>query len=70
MTQDEFVAKYRHEIDGWILDAAMEGRRGAELSIWLKTMRSKIESKLRAMYVSMQPDTAPSNGVVTKGVKR
>lgn len=50
MSQQEFIEKFRHEIDGWVLDAAMSGRSGENLSLWLKVIRSKIEAKLGAMY--------------------
>ncbi len=64
MTRSEFIAEYRHEIDGWLLDAAMEGRRGAELSIWLRQMRARIEQKLGVMYDRMQ-DKPATNGKAT-----
>lgn len=59
MTTEEFVGKYRHEIDGWILDAAMGGRHGAELSIFLRAMRAKIETKLGQIHMDL---TAEKNG--------
>lgn len=56
MTTEEFVEAFRHEIDGWILDAAMEGRTGAELSVWLRNMRKKVEIKLTLMHQAAVED--------------
>lgn len=50
MTKEEFASQWQHEIDGWVLDAAMEARRGGELSIFLRSMRLKIRQKLFAIH--------------------
>lgn len=61
MTQKEFTERFRHEVEGWLLDAAMSGRSGAELSIWLRHMRARIETKLGQMWQDMQ-SKAPGSG--------
>lgn len=50
MTRSEFIVKFRYEIEGWVLDGAMEARRGAELSIWLRQIRERIGEKLGEMF--------------------
>lgn len=63
MTREEFIGQYRHEIDGWLLDAAMVNRTGSDLSIWLRMMRGKIETKLASMYDALiPPKPLPVNG--------
>jgi hypothetical protein len=59
-TREQFIQEFRHEIEGWLLDAAMSGKHGAELSVWLRQMRQKIETKLGVMYDASQPQ--PANG--------
>ncbi len=56
MTRQEFVSAWRHEVEGWLLDAAMTNRTGAELSVFLRAMRQKIEAKLAAVYDALVPD--------------
>lgn len=63
-TREQFVQDYRHEIEGWLLDAALTKRNGAELSLWLRAMRAKIEAKLAAVYADLQP--VPNRNGVTK----
>lgn len=58
MTKSEFVSEWRHELDGWILDAAMSSRSGSDLSIWLRSMRAKIEVKLGNIYDSLTEPAA------------
>jgi hypothetical protein len=50
ISRDEFVLHFQHEIDGWVLDAAIEHRKGGELSLFLKVMRNRIVHKLGVMY--------------------
>ncbi len=61
-TREQFVQEYRHEIEGWMLDAAMTKRSGAELSIFLRSIRARIEAKLAAMHADLQP-SPQRNGV-------
>lgn len=57
MTRQEFIAKFRHEIDGWVLDACLERRpSGLELSKFLREMRAKIEVKLGDMFDAVIAD--------------
>ncbi len=70
MTKEQFVAKWRHEIDGWILDAAIEARRGADLSMFLRGMRAKVEAKLVAMYCDFQTTAPPANGQPGSDIRR
>ena len=67
MTRIEFVNEYRHELDGWILDAAMESRKGAELSIFLRQMRAKIEAKLATMHDALTNERPAVQPVQTNG---
>ncbi len=63
MTREQFIATFRHEIDGWVLDAAMSGHRGSDLSMFLRMMRGKIETKLASMYDALiPPKPVPVNG--------
>jgi hypothetical protein len=66
MTKEEFADEWQHEIDGWLLDAAMEGRRGAELSVWLRNMRGKIRAKLFAIHDELTDKPALT---IAKGTK-
>jgi hypothetical protein len=59
--REQFVEDWRHEIDGWILDAAMQNRSGAELSMFLRVMRTKIGVKLGSMYDDLSKPKGPTN---------
>jgi hypothetical protein len=50
MTQEEFLAKYRYEFAGRILDAAIEGRRGMEFAHFCKTVFLHVDQQLRQMW--------------------
>lgn len=66
MTQEEFADEWQHEIDGWLLDAAMAGRTGAELSVWLRNMRGKIRAKLFLIHAELTPKPTLT---IAKGTK-
>lgn len=65
MTRDEFIRDHRAELDGWVLDAAMSGRQGVELSLHLRILRAKIETKLGAMYDALAVKEPIKNGTPT-----
>ncbi len=69
MTRDEFLIRFRHELEGWLLDAAMTQRSGSDLSMFLRMMRQKIESKLGVMFDAMTTDQA-MNGARVKEVRK
>ena len=53
MDAKEFTLKWRHEVEGWVLDAATTQRSGTALSLFLRQIRAKIENKLGAMYADI-----------------
>ena len=55
-SKEAFADQWQHEIDGWILDAAMGERTGAILSLFLKNMRKKIRQKLFAIHEELTGD--------------
>lgn len=69
MTRKDFIAEFRSEIDGWILDAAMEHRAGAQLSMHLRQLRARIEAKLGEMYDALQKPV-PTNGTPPQPVRK
>lgn len=50
MTTHEFVEKWRHEIGGIVLDAVTTQARGAELSLFCRTILRKIDNILVRMH--------------------
>lgn len=55
LSREEFVAKYRHELSGMILDAYTANLHGAELSVHLRGLLRKVDAKLGEMYAAMVP---------------
>jgi len=78
LTRKEFTDAHRHEIDGWLLDAILGNHKGAELSMFLKAQRAKIEKRLGEMYDQLcpppvlppNPMKAAANGAGPTGVKK
>ncbi len=60
MTLEQFIEKHRHEVMGLIADAALAGRSGADLALWLRNTMKKVDSRLAAIYQELQP--LPMNG--------
>ncbi len=55
MTRDDFVQRWKHECLGRVLDAAMSGRAGGELSLWLRRITKVIDDDLGRMWDAAQP---------------
>lgn len=80
MTRTDFIAAFRHKIDGWILEGCMENRRGDMLSLWLRQMRANIEVELGLMWDALQKEkdvgkdghqtTKPGPGTANNGQDR
>ncbi len=62
MTKREFIEAHRDRLAGLLLDAATEGRKGAEAMVWLRLAIKKIDHELGVAYdalVSDQPSALP-----------
>ncbi len=75
MSKAEFIAAHYHELFGVIADAAVEGRRGAELSLWLRQQQVKLQDRLGRAYDSLIPPAPPpakpaANGQPTQSATR
>lgn len=57
MTRDEFIAEYRHELSGMILDAATSGKSGAELAVQIRHLMRKVDAQLGEMYDRLTTQT-------------
>jgi hypothetical protein len=55
MTKDAFVDAHRHEIGGWLLDAATSGRTGGQLAASVRLYMKKIDLRLSSMYDQLVP---------------
>lgn len=58
MTRQEFVEKWRHELAGMCLDAALAGRHEASLGLWARAMMQKLDKMLAQMYDEVSPEKA------------
>ncbi len=58
LTRQQFIEAHFHELSGIILDAALAGRSGAELSIWLRNTQKKLSEKLGKVFDDLQPKAA------------
>lgn len=67
--KDAFIEKYQHMIDGWILDACISQRTGADLSLWLKRHRANVTLQLGLIYDELKPESLPTK-TQANGVKR
>jgi hypothetical protein len=63
MTREEFLGRYRHELAGIVLDAAMANRHGAELAVFCRSMMQRIDAKLGEMYVELTRPQPSPNGM-------
>jgi DNA-binding LytR/AlgR family response regulator len=50
VTRQEFIDKHKHEIAGFVMDAAVVQRSGAPLAQWLRKQMQAIDMKLALMY--------------------
>ena len=50
MTRDEFIESNVHEFEGYLLDVALGGRAGGELSLTLKAYRAKLRVRLGLIF--------------------
>lgn len=55
-SKEAFVAHWKHEFAGMVLDAALNTRRGAELSFSLANLMDKIEARLGQIYGQLASD--------------
>ncbi len=67
MTREEFVARYRHELAGIVLDGTIARRSGGELSLWLATAMQAIDARLGQMYDQLQPPPPAPKPPVSNG---
>lgn len=70
MTRQEFIEKFRHQWDGIVLDACITHRTGAELSMWLRQMRGRIELGLGEMHDALVTPPEPKPNGQHKPVAR
>lgn len=50
MTRDDFVEENVREFEGYLLDVALGGRTGGELSLTLKAYRAKVRARLGVIF--------------------
>ncbi len=55
MTKDEFIEYHRHELGGWLLDAATAQRTGSELALSIRFAMKRIDARLSLMFDQLQP---------------
>lgn len=60
MTQAEFVQRWKHQLLGIALDAAISRRTGAELALFLEhTVHAKVNAILAKMYEELTAKPEP-----------
>jgi hypothetical protein len=59
VTRPEFIEKYRYKIMGWVLDAALSGRKGADLALSLRAISEEISRDLGLMHEDAQTQQQP-----------
>lgn len=77
MTKEQFAAAHKHLLMGLMLDCFLNGhRKGAEASMYVTTIQSRVMEELNRMYDSLQPKPAATpvkpevqNGKPTAGVQ-
>lgn len=56
MSKEEFIETHRHEIGGWLLDAATAMRTGGDLALSIRTAMKRIDARLAVMYDQLTKD--------------
>lgn len=56
MTKEEFIEDHRHELGGWILDAATAMRTGGELAVSIRQAMRRIDARLSMMFDQLTKD--------------
>jgi hypothetical protein len=60
MTREAFIELHRHELAGYVADAALFQRQGGELALWLRTKMRQIDQRLGEMFDQLRAaDPAP-----------
>lgn len=63
MTRKDFIDKYKHQLAGFVVDAATAGRSGAELALFLRGVMQRIDANLGVIYDDLCPPAPlPVNG--------
>ena len=62
-----FIETHRHILAGWVVDAALNERRGPLMAAWLRTMMQDMDQCLARMYDELVPKPAEpiANGKAT-----
>ena len=50
-----FIDRHKHELAGLILDGSM-GRTGSDYALWARSIMSRIDAKLAAVYDDLKPE--------------
>ena len=60
MTRADFIAKWRNELCGVVADAAISGKSGTMLAMFLREAFRKIDSDLGKAWDDLQPKAMPA----------
>lgn len=69
MTKDEFLAKYRHDLAGRILEGVTAEYRGAQLGAWARTVLGRVDTLLGQIHDDLVPDPIGKTPIPPKGTK-
>ncbi len=53
-SKDEFVAKWKHDLAGMVLDALVSNATGAELAVKTRLLMEKVETRLAQYWTDLQ----------------